>query len=158
MKSFLPTYAVFLFFVFFLASARLHAEGGGDAKPDIKILKDKNPSELDHIHQHDIRFMRSSSGNFLVRNNPVSLFFGGMMFVYQQYVSPQLPSECLYSESCSHFSQSLILRYGLLKGVIATSDRLMRCNRISALDVHPLFIDEKSGRVQESVEIYKLSQ
>lgn len=156
MKNSLLVYPFLVLLIAGLVVTEAHA--GGEIKPDILILKNKNPSEFDHIHQHNVRFMRSRSGSFIARNNPVSLFFGGMMFVYQKYVSPQLPSECLYTESCSHFSQSLIARYGLMKGVFATSDRLMRCNRISALDVHPLFIDENSGRVKESVEIYKLSQ
>ncbi len=122
---------------------------------DMALLQGKETEERNHIHQHDVRFMRTRSSNFFVRYNPVSILFGGLMYTYQKVISPQLPSECLYVETCSHFSKSLIAEYGLLKGVFTTSDRLMRCNRISALDVHPMLIDPDSGKVVESVDIYK---
>ncbi len=128
---------------------------GSSPKTDRQLLSQKPVTGTEEIHEHDIRFMRSESGNFFVRNNPASLLFGGLMYAYQAFISPQLPSECLYDESCSHFSQKLIIEYGLLKGVFTTSDRLMRCNRLSALDVHPLWVNEESGRVIESVDVYK---
>ncbi len=78
-----------------------------------------------------------------------------MMFVYQRYISPQLPSECLYEHSCSSFSKELIGTYGLARGVVYTADRLTRCNRVAALDVHPLRLNEASLKVRETVEIYK---
>jgi len=121
---------------------------------DLMLLTEKPVDEKQHIHQHDVKFMRSRSKNFFIRNNPVSLFFGGLMYVYQGVISPQLPSECLYDETCSHFSQHLIADYGLFKGIFTTSDRLMRCNRLSALDIHPLMINEESGKVIESTDIY----
>jgi putative component of membrane protein insertase Oxa1/YidC/SpoIIIJ protein YidD len=122
---------------------------------DFILLKEKPVDEKKHIHHHDVKFMRTRSDNLLIRNNPVSLFFGGLMYVYQGVISPQLPSECLYDESCSHFSQQLIADYGLFKGIFTTSDRLMRCNRLSALDIHPLMINEENGKVVESTDIYK---
>ena len=122
---------------------------------DFQLLKEKPPRENQHIHHHDVRFMRSSSGNFIVRNNPVIYMFGGMMYMYQQFISPQLPSDCLYLHHCSDYSKDLIFEYGLVKGVLATSDRLIRCNRLSALDIHPLWIDQQSGKVMEGIDIYK---
>jgi uncharacterized protein len=101
--------------------------------------------------------MRTRSRNVFIRYNPVTLSLGGLMYVYQRIISPQLPSECFYSPSCSAFSKDLIHDFGVVKGVFFTSDRLMRCNRLSALDVHPLLVNEKSGKVVESTEIYKLN-
>lgn len=122
---------------------------------DFSMLYEKEIDEKKHLHSHDVRFLRTRSDNFLIRNNPVSLLFGGLMYTYQRFISPQLPSECLYVHNCSNFSRDLIYRYGLVKGIFTTSDRLMRCNRISALDVHPLMIDENSGKVREETDIYK---
>ena len=95
------------------------------------------------------------SNRLVVRYNPVTLTFSGMMFVYQRYLSPQLPSECLYHPSCSSFSKTLIREYGLIKGVVATADRLIRCNRVAAIDIHPLLIDSQRGKVTEQPEIYR---
>lgn len=99
-------------------------------------------------------FMRVEGGRPLARYNPVSLGLGGLMYVYQRFISPQLPSECLYHTSCSAFSIDLIAEYGLLKGVVSTADRLMRCNRVAALDVHPIHLHPQSGRVMEGVDLY----
>jgi uncharacterized protein len=124
---------------------------------DDALLAAKMPDEQSHIHYHDVRFMRTRSRNVFIRYNPVSLSLGGLMYVYQRIISPQLPSECLYSPSCSAFSKDLIYDYGIIKGVFTTSDRLIRCNRLSALDVHPLLVNENTGKVVESTEIYKLN-
>lgn len=100
-------------------------------------------------------FMRAGGGRPLARLNPVSLGLGGLMYVYQRFISPQLPSECLYHTSCSAFSIDLIAEYGLIKGVVSTADRLMRCNRVAALDVHPINLHPQSGRVEEGVDLYR---
>ncbi len=125
---------------------------------DVDLLKSKVVAEKQHIHKHSVKFMRSRSDKWIMKYNPVRLLFGSLMFVYQGYISPQLPSECLYHTSCSNFSQQLILEYGLIKGIFSTSDRLMRCNRISALDVHPLQVNPENGKVIESTDVYKINR
>lgn len=105
--------------------------------------------------QSQISLLQQQRSGFFARYNPVSMAFTGMMFVYQRFISPQLPSECLYEHSCSDFSKRLIAEYGLTKGVFTTADRLMRCNRMAATDVHPLLIGESTGRVMETTAVYK---
>ncbi len=150
----------FHYLIFFLLVSVIAAKGSEPEtsvlhKNDFSLLHEKKISEKNHIHHHDVRFLRTRSSSFLVRYNPVSLLFGGLMYAYQGFISPQLPSECLYMESCSQFSKNLIAEYGLIKGVFTTSDRLMRCNRLSALDVHPMLVNPETGKVIESVDIYK---
>lgn len=105
----------------------------------------------------DVSFMQSSNDRLLVRYNPVNLTFGAMMFVYQRFMSPQLPSTCLYHPSCSAFSKSLIREYGLVVGVVTTADRLFRCNRVAAFDIHPMHFDTGSGKVVEEPSIYRIN-
>ncbi|MFN2394936.1 MAG: membrane protein insertion efficiency factor YidD [Bacteroidales bacterium] len=143
---------IFFFTMLFLLVICSYASS---PESDLELLKGKQIDEKHLVHDHDIHLMRSRSNNLLVRYNPVSLTFGGLMYVYQRFVSPQLPSECLYEHNCSDFSRKLIYKYGLVKGVFTTSDRLMRCNRLSALDVHPLLVNEKTGKVIETIEVYK---
>lgn len=147
----------FLFIFLFFFVAALHSVSAYQPKSDVDLLKSKVVKEKQHVYQHSVKFMRTHSDHWIVKYNPVRLLFGSLMFVYQGYISPQLPSECLYQTSCSHFSQQLILEYGLIKGVFSTSDRLMRCNRISALDVHPLLVNSENGKVIESTDVYKLN-
>ncbi len=107
-------------------------------------------------HTQNVDFMQTRSGSLIARYNPVSLAFTGLMYVYQRFVSPQTPSKCIYETSCSHFSKILIAEYGLIRGIVFTADRLMRCNRVAATDVNPSRINEQSGKVIETVEIYQL--
>ena len=143
---------VLLFFVIIFTNFFSEA---ASPRSDFEMLLVKEVNENAHIHNHYIRFMRSQSENVIIRYNPLSLVFGGLMYTYQRFISPQLPSECLYVHNCSNFSKDLFYEYGLVKGLFTTSDRLLRCNRLSALDIHPLMIDENSGKVMESIDIYK---
>lgn len=103
----------------------------------------------------DISFMQPTGDGFVARYNPFTLALGGMMFVYQRFMSPQLPSECLYHPSCSAFSKSLISEYGLVVGVAATADRLFRCNRVAVFDIHPMHFNVQTGKVHEDPGIYR---
>ncbi len=104
-----------------------------------------------------VSFMEAGSDRIFSRLNPVRLSLGGMMYVYQRFVSPQLPSECLYHPTCSGFSKELIRDFGLVKGMAATADRLTRCNRVAAFDIHPMRIEEASGKAVEDTGLYKKS-
>ncbi len=102
-----------------------------------------------------VSVMQVRQQSLLARYNPITLTFSGLMYVYQRFVSPQLPSSCLYEHSCSSFSRSLIAEYGLAKGIFTTADRLMRCNRMAAIDIHPLSIGSQSEKLMETIDVYK---
>ena len=87
---------------------------------------------------------------------PLSLPLGALMHIYRVWISPQLPSACLYHPSCSSFAIELISEYGTAKGIISTADRLMRCNRMGAVDIHPLTVNDEIKKVVESVELYRI--
>ncbi len=51
--------------------------------------------------------------------------------IYQRYISStDLPS-CNFTLSCSRFARKAIARFGLVHGLLMTSDRLQRCVRWS---------------------------
>lgn len=151
----MPNFADKIILVLFLLGLLLQEGNAAPPRSDLSFLAEKPQDENSLVHDHSIRFMRTRSANVLIRYNPVSLALGGMMYTYQKFISPQLPSECFYEVSCSAFSKDLIYQYGIVKGVLFTSDRLMRCNRLSALDVHPLLVIETTGRVMEAPDIYE---
>ena len=93
--------------------------------------------------------------NAFTRYNPLSLTFSGMLFFYQKVVSAQIAASCPYEISCSNFSKQCIGKYGLLKGVALSADRLMRCNKIAAYDIHPLLITDDQ-RIHDPIEKYLL--
>lgn len=124
---------------------------------DMELLRVGHEVSIVDPGEPAVSFMEAGSDRIFSRLNPVRLSLGGMMYVYQRFVSPQLPSECLYHPSCSGFSKELIRDLGLVKGMAATADRLMRCNRVAAFDIHPMHIDEASGKAVEDTGMYKKS-
>lgn len=51
--------------------------------------------------------------------------------LYQRLVSPMLPNSCRFYPSCSQYTVLAILKYGVLKGILMGSWRIMRCNPFS---------------------------
>ena len=49
--------------------------------------------------------------------------------IYQYFISSQDLPSCVFTPSCSRFAEQSILNFGILKGLLLTSDRLQRCNR-----------------------------
>lgn len=55
------------------------------------------------------------SSNFLIR-------------FYQDYVSPLSGSTCHYQPTCSRYTAEAIRKFGLFKGMVMGTDRLIRCH------------------------------
>ena len=87
--------------------------------------------------------------------NPLNWVFGSLLFAYQSGLSIQFSADCLYTPSCSNFCKDCLKEHGLVKGLLLTSDRLSRCNRIAQSDLHPLKFDENKRRFIDTAEEYK---
>ncbi len=87
--------------------------------------------------------------------NPVSLLYGSSLYVYQNFFSQHLSASCLYEPSCSDFSKNAVKQFGLVKGTLLSFDRLSRCNRIAATDLHFDEIDPKTHRFHDPIKDYK---
>ncbi|HPH23604.1 MAG TPA: membrane protein insertion efficiency factor YidD [Chitinophagaceae bacterium] len=98
--------------------------------------------------------LKTEKKSFLAKVNPLTLTLKAAMFGYQNIISPQLSKSCAYHTTCSNFSKQAIAKFGIIKGVFLTVDRLMRCNRIAVLDVNALDIDETTGTIIDSVNMY----
>ena len=48
--------------------------------------------------------------------------------LYQRAISPALPQRCKYHPSCSQYAVTAIRRFGILRGLVLTAWRLLRCN------------------------------
>ncbi|MFM2224391.1 MAG: hypothetical protein RJA07_593 [Bacteroidota bacterium] len=123
---------------------------------DLNLIK-KNKSEIAtlNMHRNAIHF---KSKNVFVNYNPISLFFKGSLYFYQNVISKQISAQCLYDVSCSDFSKQSIQKYGLLKGIFLSADRILRCNRISALDIPASTINDSTGRCNETPDIYSFKK
>ena len=61
---------------------------------------------------------------------------------YQRFVSPAIPKRCKYHPSCSQYSVTAIRQYGILRGLVLSAWRLLRCNPWSHGGVD--FVEDKS--------------
>jgi putative membrane protein insertion efficiency factor len=50
---------------------------------------------------------------------------------YRAFVSPALPRSCKYHPSCSQYAIDALTEYGVLRGLVLASWRLLRCNPMS---------------------------
>ena len=48
--------------------------------------------------------------------------------LYQNFISPILPSTCRYSPTCSEYSKQSLIKFGLIKGSILSIKRIIKCN------------------------------
>jgi putative membrane protein insertion efficiency factor len=92
----------------------------------------------------------------IIRYNPLTLTLGGLMYTYQKVISPQISSKCSYQPTCSRFSVAAIQKYGFIKGLALSADRLCRCSPIAAKDISFTNIDKEQRKVVNKPEKYQL--
>jgi putative membrane protein insertion efficiency factor len=63
-----------------------------------------------------------------VAERPAPLPGNMLIRFYQNYVSPLSGSTCHYSPTCSRYTAEAVARFGLIKGIIMGTDRLIRCH------------------------------
>jgi putative membrane protein insertion efficiency factor len=125
-----------------------------DVLSDLKIIKNSIKVKESNVRP----YIYKDSKNVFLKYNPISLSFGGLLFVYQNSISYQFSADCLYNPSCSEFSKNALREYGFFKGCFLTADRLTRCNRISATGIHYLKIDDHTHKVHDEVCNYSINR
>lgn len=138
-----------VFFIFVIIETTCLAQSINN---DLELALSQKFNKLEITNKPKFLFIPDKK---IIRYNPISLTFGGLMFLYQSVISPQISAGCPYEISCSNYSKAVISRYGFIKGIALTSYRLMRCNRIAAIDIHPLYINS-AGKIIDEPEQYHL--
>ena len=124
-----------------------------DLKTDLQLIDSTMKQQMPHNHKRAYIFKDQHK---TIKNcNPVSLLYGGTLYVYQNYISQHFSANCLYDPSCSDFSKQVVREFGLIKGGLLTFDRLNRCNRIAATDLDPGKLNEKTHRFSDPINQYK---
>ena len=138
-----------LIFLLFSATGRAQKI---DLKSDL-ILADSIEKQKAPVSAKRVYIYKNQQKTFR-NSNPVSLVYGGALYVYQNFFSQHLSASCLYSPSCSDFSKQAVKQFGLIKGTLLSFDRLSRCNRIAATDLNSEDTDLKTNRFNDSVNKY----
>jgi putative membrane protein insertion efficiency factor len=105
----------------------------------------------------------TSELGFIMLNNPIQDtpkitqkhthigILTGMIRFYQLFISTQDEPVCNFVPSCSQFSIDSLREFGAIKGMLLSSDRIQRCNGMSA----PYYkMDYKSGKFIDPVQVY----
>lgn len=142
-----------IIFLSFILSNNLFAQLNAN---DLNLVKQSNFKEEKYEYKRKVKFLDVKTKNVFVKYNPVSLTLGSLLFFYQKFISPQFATNCPYEISCSEFSKVAIKRYGLLKGIFLTSDRLTRCTQFAAIDLdEAIDLHEETHRILDDIELYK---
>ena len=110
----------------------------------------------------DLAFIRKANpitiprAQKVVRFNPqepseLKLLTTGLIRLYQKFVSSQDGPSCNFHLTCSRFGMACIQEYGVLRGILLTADRLIRCNGSQAQH-YPK--DEATGKYIDPVSHY----
>ena len=52
------------------------------------------------------------------------------LYIYKYCISPMLgPAKCRYTPTCSSYFEQCVLRFGIIKGSIMGTARILRCTR-----------------------------
>ncbi len=51
--------------------------------------------------------------------------------LYQRLISPALPRRCRYEPTCSAYAVRALQQFGILRGLVLATWRLLRCNPFS---------------------------
>lgn len=142
---------LFIILLFWVTNLSLF---GQSFENDMKIIN-LTDFNIDKFQTQNHVFLLPNTNAAIIKYNPASLFLGSLMYVYQSYFSNQIFADCLFKPSCSNMSKQFIKEFGIIKGVFLTADRLTRCNRIAATDVHKSRIDEIDHKIHEDVSMFR---
>lgn len=85
--------------------------------------------------------------------NPLYWVYTGAVNFYQRNISVQIAANCIFEETCSHYSRKLVNDKGIFGGVVLSLDRLSRCNKVTLAETSPLRFT-KGGKVIEDIDEY----
>ena len=75
----------------------------------------------------------------------------GFIRLYQKFVSSQDRPTCNFQLTCSRFGMACIQEYAVIRGVLLTADRLLRCNGSQSQHYHK---DSVTGKYIDPVSDY----
>lgn len=75
----------------------------------------------------------------------------GLIRLYQKFISSQDGPSCNFTPTCSRFGMACIQEYGVLRGILLTADRLLRCNGLISTHYHK---NPRTGKYIDPISDY----
>lgn len=100
-----------------------------DEAADLGFIRKVNPM----LAEDRMPQQKSDLAKSALRLNPreiseLKLVATGLIRLYQKFISSQDRPACNFQPTCSRFGMACIQEYGVLRGILLTADRLLRCN------------------------------
>lgn len=143
-------------FIFILIFNTINIFSQINSDKDLILHKDSNCFENYQVREVSYLF---KDKKFIVKYNPISVFFGGLLLIYQKYISIQIAANCPYEISCSNFAKQCIQRYGLLYGIPLSADRLTRCTRLASFDlIRGVEYNSRTNKIYDNPSFYQIKK
>ena len=133
-------FCVFCLSVFIFVSPTFASEAN-----DLAFIRKINPMPTP-IPQEVVRFNPQETSE-------LKLAATGLIRLYQKFISSQDAPTCSFSPSCSRFGMACIQEYGVFRGILLTTDRLIRCNGSQSRYYHK---DSVTGKYIDLVSDYAM--
>ncbi len=134
---------IVLFCGFCLSAIILVPSTLADEAHDLAFIRKVNPITTPQS-QKDVHFNPQATSE-------LNLAATGLIRLYQKFISSQDGPACNFVPSCSRFGMACIQEYGMVRGLMLTADRLLRCNGSQSRHYHK---DETTGKFIDPVSDY----
>ena len=118
-----------------------------DEATDLAFIRKANPITILKA-QENIRFNPQETSE-------LRLAATGLIRLYQKFISSQDGPTCNFQPTCSRFGMGCIQEYGMVRGLLLTADRLLRCNGSQLGHYHK---DEATGKYVDPISGYTPSK
>lgn len=129
--------------IFFFLCAIVVVPSLAQQENDLAMLKRYREQGRSEVAATDARKSRTLAA-------PVRALFG----FYRDVISEQISADCAFDLSCSRFSAAAIDRFGIVKGLLLTGDRLTRCHLFVGQETVPVLFNNLSGKVIDEPSMY----
>ncbi|MBI5192405.1 MAG: membrane protein insertion efficiency factor YidD [Nitrospirae bacterium] len=122
--------------------------------PQVSNAGSRSNIEFLSLQYNHETFIKPSNESLIEykETSEAKLFFLKIIHGYQTILSKQDKPSCNFNPSCSRFGKRAIEQFGVIQGILMTSDRLQRCNGYRRY--YP--IDIKTGLAIDPIEKYAL--
>lgn len=134
--------------ILFLLTA-LSLSGRESLKEQMNLIYQSIPLKAEANNHHSFFSIKKETSEW-------KIFLLYAFGFYKNFISSQDNSVCIFAQSCSAFSMEAIRRFGILQGLLITSDRLLRCHG-PGMSQYP--IDQtKRKAIDYPIEYYALKK
>ena len=127
----------------FLVTVTLAITSFAGEATDLTFIREVNPI-IQEKPQEIVRFNSQETSE-------LKLAATGLIRLYQKFISSQDGPSCNFIPTCSRFGMACIQEFGMLRGILLTADRLIRCNGLESTHYHK---DPSTGKYIDPITDY----